>query len=456
MADESISFKITADGSLAISELDKVKGKTAALGADVDKHGRSMKLAFWGVGESAENLAQSLGVPNQMSRQLGNAVEGLVAKMGAGAVAFGAVSLAAMAAYGIYQHFAEANKKAAEEAKKLAEEKSKVRVEILRAAESSAVWLASADKNLTKTNALVRAEEELYKIERKRNIANLNKGILEQQNEILDLKQKSMDFVVLEYNGQRVVMQQSAQVNTTLAQEIKYREKKIALMQEQVSSAASGGPEESHANALIAIERDKYNAIQELRWLNNQDAIKDRELQMAAEKQLADYKMNTAVSTLTAIDSITKGKYKGIFYAIKGMQAAQAIIHGEAASVAALAPPPVGLGPVHGAPVSVWARAAGYAAAAAIMAQTFSGGSKAGSTAVGTYSANQNTGLPENGGYKYFNYEQSTYGSGWRPGSAGGGTTIIYAMDSKDVMDVLMENPKAVAKSYALSQKGYA
>ncbi len=65
--------------------------------------------------------------------------------------------------------------------------------------------------------------------------------------------------------------------------------------------------------------------------------------------------------------------YKAMYLVQQLMAAGQAIIYGNLASVAALAPPPIGLGPVIGEPLSVLAKANGYASAALIMSQTITG-----------------------------------------------------------------------------------
>lgn len=65
--------------------------------------------------------------------------------------------------------------------------------------------------------------------------------------------------------------------------------------------------------------------------------------------------------------------YKAMFIAQQGLAAAQAIIYGNVASAAALAPPPIGLGPVAGVALSGLMKANGYANAALIAAQTVAG-----------------------------------------------------------------------------------
>lgn len=67
------------------------------------------------------------------------------------------------------------------------------------------------------------------------------------------------------------------------------------------------------------------------------------------------------------------GLYKTMFAVQKAFAIAQTIVNTETASAAALAPPPIGLGPVAGAPYSQVIRAMGYTSAALIGATAISG-----------------------------------------------------------------------------------
>ena len=73
---------------------------------------------------------------------------------------------------------------------------------------------------------------------------------------------------------------------------------------------------------------------------------------------------------------------KTLFLAQKGLQVAMTIANTETAAAAALAPPPIGLGPVAGVPYSYAIRALGYTSAAIIggtgIAQVVSGGREVG------------------------------------------------------------------------------
>jgi len=96
-----------------------------------------------------------------------------------------------------------------------------------------------------------------------------------------------------------------------------------------------------------------------------------------------------------ASDKLFKGKIKALFIASQVAAAAGAIIHGHQAAMAAVAPPPIGLGPVFGPPLSAVMLAGGYVNAAAIMAQTFSGsGSKGAASSFGGGTGGYGGGTP--------------------------------------------------------------
>jgi len=80
-----------------------------------------------------------------------------------------------------------------------------------------------------------------------------------------------------------------------------------------------------------------------------------------------------AMGLVNTAAAFTGGKSKELFIASRSIMAAMSIISGHAAAMAALAPPPLGLGPALGAPLSIAMKALGYINAAAIMATAFMG-----------------------------------------------------------------------------------
>ena len=91
----------------------------------------------------------------------------------------------------------------------------------------------------------------------------------------------------------------------------------------------------------------------------------------------------------------SKGKesaaYKVAFLAAKGAAIAQAIIQTELAAVSALAPPPLGLGPVAGAPYAQVIRGLGYASVGIMAGQAITGFEKGGYT--GNYGTKEVAGV---------------------------------------------------------------
>lgn len=112
-----------------------------------------------------------------------------------------------------------------------------------------------------------------------------------------------------------------------------------------------------------------------------------REEQLKKQKQMAEAKQNLDMQVLSSAQSLASGLlgqmkkgsagYKAIFAAQQAIAIAQTIINTEMAAVAALAPPPVGVGPIAGVGYANVIRGLGYASVGLIAAQTaasFEGG----------------------------------------------------------------------------------
>lgn len=143
MADEDISINITAN--------DEASAKIRAVGESAKKAGEAGKLGFFALGEAAENAAQSLGVPNQVSRQLGNSVERMSASLGMAGIALGAVGLAATSAVLIWR--------------KYREEQEKIREEKIKAGQAAAAWITGILAETANTRELVAAKQEMARAE---------------------------------------------------------------------------------------------------------------------------------------------------------------------------------------------------------------------------------------------------------------------------------------------------
>lgn len=149
-------------------------------------------------------------------------------------------------------------------------------------------------------------------------------------------------------------------------------------------------------------------------------------LKQAAMLASAQY-FSQALDTMASLGGTHARRY---FEMHKVAATAEAIISTYQGAAKAL-----GQGGAYGYVLAAAVIAAGLANVAKIQAQTFDGGAGAGGGGgynAGGYSTTQST--ASGGDYKYFNYEQSQYGSGWRPGSGPSGPTInvygdVYAQD---------------------------
>jgi hypothetical protein len=152
----------------------------------------------------------------------------------------------------------------------------------------------------------------------------------------------------------------------------------IDLLEEQSGAHA----EAELARNAVALETSlktrelQEEGIRKLRQMEDRRA--DEELAHvravdAARRQATDLWLSSVGSVAMALsNSFAEGSAaaKGFFIVSQGVAMAQAIIQSRAASMAALAPPPLGLGPVAGAPLAVATRAAGAVQAGLIAAQT--------------------------------------------------------------------------------------
>ncbi|MDD2854218.1 MAG: tape measure protein, partial [Desulfuromonadaceae bacterium] len=141
---------------------------------------------------------------------------------------------------------------------------------------------------------------------------------------------------------------------------------------------------------------DNQQADMERRWAMNTDSFAEYESRKTQiqtmfdqkrgaasinnEQRLAQTKlqtnqnyMNAFGSVLQAINTLAGDKYKILFLLTQGAALATTFSATQAASASALAPPPLGLGPVAGAPLAASIEIAGYAAMGAIAATTVAG-----------------------------------------------------------------------------------
>lgn len=129
-------------------------------------------------------------------------------------------------------------------------------------------------------------------------------------------------------------------------------------------------------DAVLLHEQNKYKIQEEyaekysdLQFNQNQTQLNMYSSMISA----AQGTWGTMTSIIKDAQGEQSGAYKAMYLIQQTMAAAQAIIYGNLASAAALAPPPIGLGPVAGIPLSTMMKTTGYVNAALIMAQGVAG-----------------------------------------------------------------------------------
>jgi hypothetical protein len=147
--------------------------------------------------------------------------------------------------------------------------------------------------------------------------------------------------------------------------------------QERLSSMmASFDVEQIYINQNVENAKAKAKELTE----EYKQQQKNREDIAKAEQSVQDQTLSALSSTVgTAASLFAEGTsaQKAAFVAQKALAVATTIINTETAAAAAMAPPPIGLGPVAGLPYSQVIRAAGYTSAALIAGQaiaSFEGG----------------------------------------------------------------------------------
>lgn len=146
----------------------------------------------------------------------------------------------------------------------------------------------------------------------------------------------------------------------------------------QLEEVSRNRAEAEQARALTASayqqELTEYRDRLERDLLNRQ-VMREQQLQRARQQTVNNYMAAAQIMAQSLASSFAEGSAaaKTFFVVSQGVAAAQAVIQSRAAAMAALAPPPLGLGPVAGAPLATSTRVLGTVQAAAIMAQTVSG-----------------------------------------------------------------------------------
>jgi len=129
-------------------------------------------------------------------------------------------------------------------------------------------------------------------------------------------------------------------------------------------------------DAVLLHEQNKYKIQEEYSEKYSDLQFNQNQSQLNMYSSMISAAQGTW-GTMTSIIKDAQGEqssaYKAMYLVQQTMAAAQAVIYGNLASAAALAPPPIGLGPVAGLPLSTLMKTTGYVNAALIMAQGVAG-----------------------------------------------------------------------------------
>jgi len=129
-------------------------------------------------------------------------------------------------------------------------------------------------------------------------------------------------------------------------------------------------------DAVLLHEQNKYKIQEEYSEKYSDLQFNQNQTQLNMYSSMISAAQGTW-GTMTSIIKDAQGEqssaYKAMYLVQQTMAAAQAIIYGNLASAAALAPPPIGLGPAAGIPLSTMMKTTGYVNAGLIMAQGVAG-----------------------------------------------------------------------------------
>lgn len=428
MADQlpDIKSRLIIDDKQVGEVLGKVGKQAETMGHDVRKNAEVGKLGLWGMGEAAENAAQSMGVPAQMSKKLGNTVEGLVGSLGKGAIAFGLVGVAAMGLYGVYSS--------------LAEEKQKVYDETMRQGQAAGALITSLIDERSYTEKLKAEIEDLNKKKREmaaedlqraidaqtRKINEMGAAIADQGGILSQFRAKWQQIKTLIADGKYISAQEAIRNETAgLTRE---QEKQIMVLQElflqqekyqtgltkkQYENQAAYTPMEfeqiRNALALEKIreqidaldsyytESDEQRRARELAEYNswvqrNQWAADSTQYQIQQEERLNQFRAQSLTNMASFLTQSFQAMYNAggsharrNFSLFKTAAIAETIINADKSAASAYAWGSTWGGPALGTALAAIAYAAGWARVQSIRKQQFDGGGGGGGGAPVTY-----------------------------------------------------------------------
>lgn len=405
MSDNEIVVEITGKDSTGAAF--KSASKNAEeMGQKSSKASEAAKLGFWTMGEAAENAAQSLGVPNQAARQLGNAVESLASKMGGMAVPIGIAVLAIGAAVAVW--------------KKLKEEKERVNQETIKAGKGFLDEAIGMDKNWVASEKLKDSTYGLYVA--KRNMAILTgpatiramKEELEELTKQIDKTNELTDTKLRYFMGEERATAYDEKRAKLLGEigvkleTIRIEEERLAqLINDKAGRKDVIGSLTIHEQTAFALKAIYGKMYQDLEDMNLQHGLnilvqyrEQKQVELALEQTHTDAMLNTMGNALTAYAAATGKNAKVIFLAQKALALGQIWVDtGRAAMSAAATAAALGPGAAAAAAASMWKL--GYINMAIVAATTLAGLSSAGKAGAapptGTYPASPITGQPTGG-----------------------------------------------------------
>lgn len=252
---QEIKIVISAEGTAAIKTMQDV-GKTASdMGKTVeDSHGKAT-AGIKGLTFAAKGAFHEFGIGGPMARYLGHEAADMAGSLGGAALAFGGVSLAAMAAYKIYEHFSEESKKQREELEKSV---------ALTYEHTKALYA-----NKLETESLIKHKEAMNQIDQRTFQREMPKLIAEHRKELeeLEKQQKIGGNTELTWRERlRFSMKSSAadyaeeeraikDANAALQERIDKKKELIRQEEDQLAESKKGGPSPRQAAALE--EEDK-------------------------------------------------------------------------------------------------------------------------------------------------------------------------------------------------------
>lgn len=402
--DEEIKIIIGADDQ-ATEKLKNVSKTAADTGKNMKDAGETGRLGMFAMGEAAENAAQKMGVPNQVSRQLGNTVERLAGSLGMAGAAFGVVGLAVTAGISVWQRYTE--------------EQRKAREELMKLSDAAGDW---ARQNEKQTMGLSLASYNQYLAERKKRTEELAKGIEAEEKALKGLALRTQETYTIEVqldNIETRTLKNSPERIEAAKKELEQRKATLAVRRAELAMLESrpktfqefaGEKEQSEGLAkmragLRAYQAEVISSERDLYYARNAMAAQFTQQQVDEELRAAALKREAFMSTPRFLAESFQAMYQAggqhaqrNFRLFKMAAKAEALMNADRAAASSYAWGSQLGGPVLGGVMAGIAYLAGLARVKSIDQMTLEGGGSGPAGATPTYSASPTTGQPQNGG----------------------------------------------------------